>query len=124
MLKSESIKKMVRLFGSGKAADWQKVFAVIVVWGGAVVCALSRITVSSAHMPPIWRLPGYQLEHGYTYSLILLYLPLAALTWWYLIARRSDTDRRLQKLMGEVLRNAAITSAIFVAFDAVFATLL
>jgi hypothetical protein len=68
--------------------------------------------------------PDYDLKHGYTYSLILLFLPLVALICWYQLAKRSETDRRLQTLVRQVLWNALLTAFIFVAFDALFATIL
>ena len=117
-------KRVVRFFSSGGAEDWLKVFAFVLVWAMAVVIAVSFITVSSVHDPRLWKQPEYTLKYGYTYSLVLVLLPLLGLAWWYRISRKSDTDGRLKALIKAVLVNAAIAGVVLVVFDIVFAMLL
>jgi hypothetical protein len=119
-----SIRRMLGMHQSGGPADWQKVLAFILVWGAALVFTLSRITVSNVHEPRLWTLPVYHLKYGYTYSLSLLFLPLLALVWWYILARRHDRDGSLQRLIRAVINNVLVTGLGFVIFDSLFATLL
>ena len=109
---------------SGAPEDWQKVFAFIIIWGAAVVFALSRITASNIHDPPLWDHDTYTLRYGYTYSLILLVVPLLGLSLWYYLVRRYDKDGRLKALMRAVVNNTLLTGILFVVFDAIFASLL
>jgi hypothetical protein len=109
---------------SGETEGWKKILLFLIVWGTAVMGALSFVSVSNLHDPRIWKKPGYPLEFGYTLSLILLYLPLVVLLWWYIEERRSDPDDQLKSLFRAVLYNTVFTSVVFVLFDIVFANLL
>jgi hypothetical protein len=113
-----------RALGFASPEDWQKVLAFILVWAGAVVFALSMIDASNVHNPSIWKNPKYTLRYGYTYSLILLFLPFLALTWWYCLERKVDHDGSLRALIRAVFRGALLTAFIFVLFDALFASFL
>jgi hypothetical protein len=108
----------------GDTEGWKKILVFLIVWGTAVMGALSFVSVSNLHDPRIWRKPGYPLEFGYTLSLILLYLPLVVLLLWYIEERRSDPDDQLKSLFKAVLYNTVFTSVVFVLFDIVFANLL
>lgn len=118
------LKNVARALGFGKQADWQKVLAFVAVWASAVIFALSKIRVSNVHTPHIWERPGYNLTHGYTYSLALILLPLLGLVWWYVKARRDDRDGSLRRLIRAVVKGALLTAAIFVLFDVLFASYL
>jgi hypothetical protein len=112
------------LGGSGGTEAWGKILGFLLVWGMAINGALYFVTASNLHDPRLWKKPGYSLEFGYTWSLILLYLPLAVLFWWYRLSLRSDGDGSLRALMKGVLYNTALAAAVFVLFDVIFAELL
>jgi hypothetical protein len=122
--KRSPLRTVGRMLGFGEKADWQKVLTFVLVWAGAVIFALSWIRISNVHEPRIWTRPDYDLHHGYTYSLILLLLPLLALGWWYHIARKEDRDGSLRTLIRAVIQGSLVTALLFVVFDAVFASLL
>jgi hypothetical protein len=118
--KGARLTRIRSLLGFGEPEDWQKVLWFILVWAGAFVFALSTLKVSNVHTPPIWTRPHY--AHGYTWSLILLALPLLVLIWWYRRARREDGSLRV--LIRAVIWGSLLTAVVFVVFDSLFASLL
>ena len=121
---SAQLMRVRRVLSLGNAADWQKVLAFIVVWTSAVVFALSNITVSNVQQPPLWTRPDYDLRLGYTYSLMILLLPLASLVWWYRLSVKHDHDGRLKTLVRASVVGVAASALVLVLFDAMFASLL
>ncbi len=99
--------------------DYQKVLGFIAIWVLAVFLAVFMLTVPA--LPPVWEQSGYRKSLGYTYSLVMLFLPLAFLVYWYF---RNRDLLGLRALMGAMLRIVAFTSLTWILLDIFFANAL
>jgi hypothetical protein len=85
---------------------YQKVLAFIAVWVLAVVLAVFLIDAPT--VVPIWEHPDYHNTLGYTYSLVLLFLPLAFLGYWYYTSRDELDLRPLMRSMIRIVMASAL----------------
>jgi hypothetical protein len=103
---------------------WLKVLSFVVVWGAALTWALQHVSASSRHRPSIWTASDYSLRYGYTFSLVLLVIPLVGLVCWYFRSLHSDHQGDLRKLIRGTLIDSIFAGALLVVFDVLFANLL
>jgi hypothetical protein len=99
--------------------DYQKVVKFIAVWVVAVI--LTVFLIDAPQVDPIWQHPDYRTTLGYTYSLALLYLPLAFLVYWYI---RNRDGLELRALMGALTRITALSALTWILLDIFFANAL
>lgn len=92
--------------------DYQKVLRFIAVWVVAVFLAV--FLIDAPDVGPIWQHPAYHNTLGYTYSLVLLFLPLSFLVYWYL---RNRDVLDLRALMGAMLRITAFSALTWILLD-------
>jgi hypothetical protein len=98
---------------------YQKVLGFLAVWIVAVVLAIFLIDVPL--VGPIWQHVDYHNKFGYTYSLVLLFLPLSFLVYWY-FEHRDSLD--LRALMGAILRIVVFSAFTWILLDILFANAL
>ena len=98
---------------------YQKVLVFIAVWVLAVVLAVFLIDVPE--VGPIWQNDNYHHTFGYTYSLVLLFLPLAFLVRWY-FESRDVLD--LRALMRQIVWIVVFSAFSWIVLDILFANLL
>jgi hypothetical protein len=98
---------------------YQKVLIFIAVWVLAVVLAVFMIDVPE--VAPIWQSADYHHKFGYTYSLVLLFLPLAFLVLWYFQSRDSLD---LRALMRQILVIVVFSALAWILLDILLANLL
>jgi hypothetical protein len=85
---------------------YRTVLAFIAVWVAAVVLAIFLIDVPESG--PIWQHADYHNTLGYTYSLVLLFLPLAFLGYWYFVNRDALNLRALMRSMLQIVIGSAV----------------
>lgn len=103
----------------GYYRDYLKVLGFIAIWVLAVVLAVFLIDAPA--VGPLWQHPDYHNTLGYTYSLVLLFLPLSFLACWYI---RNRDALALRALMGAMMRITAFTALTWVLLDIFFANAL
>jgi hypothetical protein len=90
------------------------------VWLTAVVVVVSRIRTPK--LPPmLWQDLEYTSKYGYSWSLVLLYLPLAFLGIWYVLYRDKLQLRSVMKANAWIV---FLTALLWIALDVFFANLL
>jgi hypothetical protein len=99
--------------------DYQKVLCFIAVWVVAVILAV--VMIDAPDRDPIWKHRDYHSTFGYTYSLVLLFLPLTFLIFWFF--RHRDV-KHLRQLMREMLRIVLFSALGWSLLDVFFANAL
>jgi hypothetical protein len=99
---------------------YRGLLVIILLW---VALAAFLMVAFRINVPPserLWEQPNYTGRYGYTWSLLILILPIAFLGRWY---RRNRDTLQLKPLMGAVLRFSAWASLGWIILDVLLAKL-
>lgn len=104
---------------ANQSQRYQKVLVMILGW---VVLAVIVMRMININVPTpaqrLWEIPGYSGHWGYTLSLAISLTPLVALFFWYFyFSKKPD----FPPLIKAVLAKAAVTGAMWVGLDVLFA---